>query len=91
MESYKKLDKASDVYTIQAKNSSGFVYTEDDLTDYKWLRKRTMHFCLLHPPKALCGEGTIMQPNDPKSNVLPYLLDILRSIEFIADKPIQKK
>lgn len=86
-ESYKKLDKASRVYNIQAKNSNGYVYTEDDLIGEEWQRDRNMHFCLLRPPKALCGDAPVMRLNDPKSNVLPYVLQILRSIEFIDDAP----
>ncbi|WP_038488810.1 hypothetical protein [Collimonas arenae] len=44
-----------------------------------------MYFCVAQPPKAVCGSTSIMRLNIPKSNVLPYLLKILYSIEFIED------
>ena len=82
--------KVTKIYPIQALNSQGFVVTEDDLIGEEWRRDRNMHFCLLRPPKALCGDAPVMRLNDPKSNVLPYVLQILRSIEFIDDVPSEQ-
>lgn len=78
------------IYQIRALNSQGYVVTNDDLIGEEWRRDRNMHFCLLHPPKALCGDAPVMRLNDPKSNVLPYVLQILRSIEFIDDAGPEK-
>ncbi|MFL9927374.1 hypothetical protein PQR62_24080 [Herbaspirillum lusitanum] len=86
-ENRRRLNAASRVYTIHAKNSTGYVYTENDLTGEESRRDRNMSFCLLRPPKALCGNGIVMRLSDPKSDTLPYVFQILKSMEFIEDAP----
>ncbi|MEZ2297665.1 hypothetical protein [Variovorax sp. RCC_210] len=43
-----------------------------------------LSFCLLRPPRALCGEGLLGQKQDSSVNVFKSeALDLLRSIEFL--------
>ncbi|MFL9927649.1 hypothetical protein PQR62_25510 [Herbaspirillum lusitanum] len=73
------------VYQIQAINSRGYVITIDQTYGAPESRDRNMHFCLLRPPKALCGEAPVMRLNTPQNNALPYVLEVLKSVEFIDD------
>jgi len=80
---------------LDAVNGHGFYLTQDDTDGDLPRRTRSLTYCLFHDNKALCGHGQVMKLSDPKGNLLPYALTILRSIEFIdtpapaatSDKP----
>ena len=73
------------VFNIDAVNASGYGVTTDATDgDERW-RTRFLDACLLHPPVALCAYGEVMRLQDPKGNLLPYVLNVLKSIEFIDD------
>jgi hypothetical protein len=81
-------DKATRVVNIQAKNSKGFAQLTDDTTGEEDFRLKKMNFCLFHPPKAICGYGTVAMLRDgPKGDLTKYALEILKSIEFLDDVP----
>jgi hypothetical protein len=73
---------------INSINSQGWAMTQDEIAgDERW-RKRSMHFCLVHESKALCGGGTVAYLADGrKGDLTKYALDILKSIEFLEDAP----
>lgn len=77
------LDKVTEINNIKAKNSQGFAITEDDINGNEGIRRRMLDFCLIHINQVLCGNGRIMILSDPKSNLLPYALEIIQSIEFV--------
>lgn len=75
------------VYTITAVNSIGYGVTLDDDTGEPQQRQRYFMYCLPHPPVALCGGGYVAFLNDPKGNLLPHIMRILRSVEFVESAP----
>ncbi|MFL9927648.1 hypothetical protein PQR62_25505 [Herbaspirillum lusitanum] len=79
------LSKGTKVYQLQAINSQGYVVTVDDINGDPKTRDREMYFCLVRPPKAICGQGRAMRLSKPKSDFLPLAMEILRSVEFIDD------
>lgn len=84
---YRELDKARHIYNIQAKNSNGFIYTWDETTGEPEQRERNVTYCLVHSPKAICGGASGMRLSNPKSDMVPFITKILRSMEFIDDAP----
>jgi hypothetical protein len=73
------------IFPIQAKNSTGAAITEDDLIGEPAKRVRRFSFCLRKPPVALCGSSQqVKRLADPKSDVLPYMLEVIQSIEFTS-------
>jgi len=80
------LDRAVHFFELRAVNAQGYAYTQDDINGDEDSRMRRLHYCLIHPPKALCGDGDIGYLNDGrKGDLTHYSLQILRSIEFIDD------
>ncbi|GAB3629583.1 hypothetical protein PTE30175_01286 [Pandoraea terrae] len=71
------------IRALNAVNGSGFYLTQDDTDGDEWRRERYLSFCLFHGTKAMCGGENVMRLEDPKGNLLPYYLKILRSIEFV--------
>ncbi|MFL9927672.1 hypothetical protein PQR62_25625, partial [Herbaspirillum lusitanum] len=54
----KKLhSKGTKVYQLKALNSQGYVVTVDDINGDPKTRDREMYYCLIRPPKAVCGQG----------------------------------
>jgi len=83
-----ELDRAIHFYELTTVSADGYAYTEDDLTGDEDARHRKLHYCLIHPPKALCGTGDMGYLSDfPKGDLTAYSLKILSSIEFIDDEP----
>ena len=83
-----QLKGAFHFYPLQAANKSGWAVTVDDMTGDENGRRRTLHYCLLNPPKALCGNGDVGYLKDGrKGDLTEYALRILRSIEFLPDDP----
>lgn len=84
-----ELDRAIHFYELTTVNADGYAYTEDDLIGDEGARHRKLHYCLIHPPKALCGTGDMGYLSDlPKGDLTAYSLKILSSIEFIDDEPL---
>lgn len=77
------LASVSRIYAVKAINATGFVRTTDETLGDPTLRVRFSSYCLFHENKSLCGNGQVMMLADPKGNLLPYALAVLRSIEFI--------
>jgi hypothetical protein len=77
------LRPATRVGALNAVNGHGFYLTQDDTDGDPLRRTRSLTYCLFHETKALCGHGQVMRLSDPKSDLLPNALTILRSIEFI--------
>jgi hypothetical protein len=47
-----------------------------------------LDYCLFRAKVALCGHGEVGALIDgPKGDLTPYVLQILRSIEFLPDTP----
>jgi len=72
------------IFPLHAANSSGIAVTQDAVNGDERTRDRRFAFCLRHPPVMLCG-GTsqIARPYYKNSDLLPFALDIVRSIEFV--------
>jgi hypothetical protein len=82
------LDKAIRFHELKAVNAQGYAYTEDDVIGDEDSRVRMLHFCLIHPPKALCGKGEMGSLKaGKKADLTSYSLQILRSVEFLDDPP----
>lgn len=77
------LSPVSRIYPIKTANSSGFARTTDEIIGDPNQRVRFFSYCLFHDAEALCGNGQVMKISDPKNNLLPYALEILRSVQFI--------
>jgi len=84
-----KRNKSARLYQLQNVNSTGWAITIDDVIGEEFARGRVLHYCLVRPPKALCGHGDMAQLIDHsrKADLTPYGLKILRSIEFL-DTPV---
>lgn len=86
-EAHKAFDHAIRVYNVSAVNAQGYVDSEDDTTGDAAKRVRRLGFCLIHGPKALCGEGVVaLLRYAPQDDLTPKALDIIRSIEFLPDE-----
>jgi hypothetical protein len=80
---------------LKATNSSGYAIIDSTQTDSGTLPAKSdrraqgagpvlLSFCLVRPPKALCGQGHVGQRQDGlKGDLTPYALKIIRSIEFV--------
>ncbi|MEX3954080.1 hypothetical protein AB4Y40_41160 [Paraburkholderia sp. EG287B] len=79
----KLLSEFTKVGNLDAVNGNGFYVIQDDRDGDPAQRERYLSFCIFHGAIALCGGEPVMYLSDPKSNLLPYALDILRSVEFI--------
>lgn len=81
------IDESIQVYSLNNANSKGFAYTEDPWTGDESGRTRTLDYCLFHGEVALCGHGEVGALVDGRRGDLSsYVLQMLRSIEFIEDK-----
>lgn len=69
--------------SLNAVNGNGFYVIQDDRDGDPAQRERYLSFCIFHETMAVCGGEPVMYLSDPKGNLLPYVLDILRSVEFI--------
>lgn len=84
----RKLIKTTVVHNLQAVNRQGWAMTQEDLTGDESARRRTLHYCLINPPKALCGYSDVGYLKDGrKGDLTDYALKILRSIEFLPEEP----
>lgn len=69
--------------SLRAVNGNGFYVIQDDRDGDPAQRERYLSFCIFHETVAVCGGEPVMYLSDPKGNLLPYVLDILRSVNFI--------
>lgn len=85
------LDAFTKVQNLEAINGSGFYLIQDDREGDPAQRERYLSFCIFHKTKAVFGGEPVMYLSDPKGDLLPYVLDILRSVEFVGaseSKPV---
>ncbi|WP_148669146.1 hypothetical protein [Burkholderia pyrrocinia] len=79
------------VYSLEAVNGSGFYLIQDDRGGDPAQRERYLSFCIFHETMAVCGGEPVMNLSDPNGDLLPYVLEILRSVEFVdtsGSKPV---
>ncbi|WP_062090385.1 hypothetical protein [Caballeronia udeis] len=74
-------------FPVRAVNSDGFAVTYDAINGDPKTRSRAFAFCLRRPPVMLCGSTPdIARPYYRQSDLLPFALKLVRSIEF-GDSP----
>jgi len=74
-------------FPVKAVNSDGFAVTYDAINGDPKTRSRAFAFCLRRPPVLLCGSTPdIARPSYRQSDLLPFALKLVRSIEF-SDSP----
>ncbi|MFC6950187.1 hypothetical protein ACFQI9_37465 [Paraburkholderia dipogonis] len=76
------LKDVTKTFPLDSRNSSGFYTIQDDQDGEPSRRMRHISYCLFHETKAICGDGQVKRLVDAKSDMLPYALKILRSVEF---------
>lgn len=85
----RQLDRAVRIYEMKSVNAAGFAFTLDDVIGDERGRLRYFRYCLFRGPKAICGQtdvGLLVDiRRNPKHDLTPYALKILRSIEFIDE------
>ncbi|HWP20667.1 MAG TPA: hypothetical protein VNO84_16170, partial [Burkholderiaceae bacterium] len=76
-------------HQVRAVNASGWAVGVDDVIGDERYRTRTLYYCIIHTSKAVCGDSKMgLLPEirrNPKHDLTPYALKILRSIEFIDE------
>ncbi len=80
----KLLEAVTKVHKLDTVNGSGFYLIQDDRDGDPARRERYLSFCIFHDSKAVCGGEPIMNLSDPRGNILPCVLTILRSVQFIG-------
>jgi hypothetical protein len=81
-------EKSIHVFSVTSVNARGFAVSQDDIMGEPRRRIRHFYYCLIKPPKALCGDGQVGQLANPKTDLTAYALQIIRSIEFLDDAPV---
>lgn len=86
---YKKRRRnALRAYTLKSVNAQGFVFTEADVIGEETRRRRQIDYCLFYEEVALCGGGEVgYVAEGPEGDLTDYVLQILRSIEFLPNDP----
>jgi hypothetical protein len=78
------------LYTLHGKGWEGAGITQDQQDGDEDKRTRSFAFCLLRGYQALCGTSdTVMYLAHPKESVLPQVIKLLESIEFIDTPPLE--
>lgn len=82
---YKTLRReALRAYPLKSVNAQGFAFTEEEVIGDEKFRTRYLDYCLFHEKVALCGRGDVgYVAQGPDGDFTDYVLDILRSIEFL--------
>lgn len=76
------LKRLTKTFPLTSKNSKGFYTIQDDLDGELSRRMRHISYCLIRGAAAVCGDGVVKRLADSKSDMLPYVLQVLRSIKF---------
>lgn len=86
---YRKLRRdALRAYALKSVNAQGFAFTEEDVIGDEKSRIRYLDYCLFYADVALCGRGDVgYVAEGPKGDLTDYVLQILRSVEFLPDPP----
>lgn len=86
---YRRLRRnALHAYTLKSINAQGFAFTEEEVTGDEKSRTRYIDYCLFHAQVALCGRGDVGYViQGQKGDLTDYVLQILRSIEFLPNDP----
>ncbi|WP_206952526.1 hypothetical protein [Trinickia acidisoli] len=82
----KILPPVSRIYQLKSRNASGFMRTTDQISGEEDQRVRFYSFCLFHDKAAVCGTGQSMRLEEPKGDYLPFIMRVLRSVNFVDDK-----
>ncbi|MCS3507394.1 hypothetical protein [Achromobacter sp. JUb104] len=77
------LRAVTSIHNFSSANASGFYKTQDADDGLPRLRDRAMTYCLFGEKKHVCGFMIVMRLNEPKTNQLPHILKVLRSVEFL--------
>lgn len=79
------------IYEIKTPNASGWAHTTDDTAVAEERAERRLRYCIFHDERAICGGSTVGNlltiSRHPLADRTPYVLKILRSIEFLDDAP----
>lgn len=79
----KLLDAFTKVDKLEAVKGNGFYLIQDDSDGDPAQRQRYLVFCVFHETMAVCGAEPVTYLSDTNGNLLPYALDILRSVESV--------
>ncbi len=71
------------VLTLNGSNWQGIGILVDDAAGNKKTRQRHFRYCLYHDDVALCGQVAVRNLMKPYNDVLPTVLAVLNSIEFV--------
>ncbi len=82
----KILPPVSRIYQLKSRNASGFMRTTDQINGEEDQRVRFYSFCLFHDKAAVCGTGQSMRLEEPKGDYLPFIMRVLRSVNFVDDR-----
>lgn len=77
-----RLKEVTKTFPLDSANGHGFYMIQDETVGEPNRRVRHFSYCLFHETKAICGDGQVKRLVDAKSDMLPYALKILRSVEF---------
>ncbi|WP_141723397.1 hypothetical protein [Burkholderia sp. A2] len=81
----------TNVYNLEAVNGNGFYLIQDDKDGDPGQRERYLSFCIFHEGMAVCGGEPVMYLSDPNGSLLSYVIEVLRSVEFVdtsGSKPV---
>ncbi|WP_157651087.1 hypothetical protein [Burkholderia ubonensis] len=87
----KLLGTFTNVFNLEAVNGNGFYLIQDDQDGDPDQRERYLSFCIFHEAMAVCGGEPVMYLSDPNGDLLSYVLEVLRSVEFVdtlGSKPV---
>jgi len=72
-------------------NARGWAVSVDDTTGDERFRQRTLFYCIVRGPKAICGNNDMGYlrdiRHDRRADMTPQAIRLLRSIEFLEDAP----
>jgi len=86
---YKTLRRnALRAYTLKSVNAQGFAFTDEEVIGEEKGRRRQIDYCLFYAEVALCGGGEVgYVAQGARGDLTDYVLQILRSIEFLPNDP----
>ena len=68
---------------LKAVNADGYYRVENDTFGDEDKRARHFDACLMHPPRVLCASGLAGDLAHPKQDLVPYMLKLLQTVEFL--------